>query len=172
MPHQVIFFILASGSILFAALTISCRTAIYSSIFFVMTLLATAGIYLQLRAPLLFAAQLLAIICVIAAIILFAVEVSRLDIALASEYSWRAKAAAIGAAAFLLLEIVADILQRRFLPGEAVTMLIPKASFPWPLAAVDVLKFLFTYDLLPLALLLFAAVFGVVGLRATFQRKA
>jgi NADH:ubiquinone oxidoreductase subunit 6 (subunit J) len=172
MPHEIIFFILAAGSILFAALTISCRTVIYSSIYFVMTLLATAGIYLQLRAPLLFAAQLIAIVCVIAALIVFAVEVSKLDLALSSEYFWRGKAAAITAAALVLLEIAADILQRRFFPGEAVTVLLPKASFPWPLAAADILKFFATYDLLPLALLLVAALFGVVGLRATFQRKA
>ena len=172
MPHEIIFFILAAGSILFAALTISCRTVIYSSMFFVMTLLATAGIYLQLRAPLLFAAQLIAIVCVIAALIVFAVEVSKLDLALSSEYVWRGKAAAITAAALLLLEIAADILQRRFLPGENVTVLLPRANFPWPLAAADILKYSATYDLLPLALLLVAALFGVVGLRATFQRKA
>jgi NADH:ubiquinone oxidoreductase subunit 6 (subunit J) len=172
MLPEIIFFILAGGAILFAALTISCRTAIYSSIFFVMTLVATAGIYLQLRAPLLFGAQLIAIVCVIAAVIVFAVEVSKVDVALASEYSWRAKSAAIAAASLLLLEIASDILLRRFLPADRLTALIPKASFPWPLSAVDVLKFFVAYDLLPLALLLLAAVAGVVGLRATFQRKA
>ncbi len=172
MPHEIIFFILAAGSILFAVLTISSRTVLRSSIFFLLTLLATAGIYLQLRAPLLFAAQLVAIVCVVAAVIVFAVEVSKLDLALASEYSWRPKAAGIIAAVFLLIEIASDILQRRFLPGERLTVLLPKAAFPSPLAAADILKFFATYDLLPLALLLLAAAVGVVGLRATFQRKA
>ena len=55
MLHEIIFFVLAAGAILFAALTISCESAIYSAVCFALTLLATAGIYLQLHAPLLFA---------------------------------------------------------------------------------------------------------------------
>jgi NADH-quinone oxidoreductase subunit J len=172
MPHEIIFFILAAGAILFAVLTISARTVVHSSIFFVLTLVATGGIYLQLRAPLLFAAQIMASFCVIAAIILVAVEVSKLDLALANEYQWRAKAAAITATAVVLLEIVFGILQRRFLPGEHLTVLLPKASFPWPLSAVDILKYFVSYDLLPLALMALAAVIATVGIRAVFRRRA
>jgi NADH-quinone oxidoreductase subunit J len=172
MPHEIIFFILAAGAILFAVLTISARTVVHSSIFFALTLFATAGIYLQLRAPLLFVAQIMAIFCVIAAIILVAVEVSKLDLALANEYQWRAKAAAITATAVVLLEIVFGILQRRFLPGERLTVLLPKASFPWPLSVVDLLKYFVSYDLLPLALMALAAVIATVGIRAVFRRRA
>lgn len=172
MLREITFFILAAGAILFAVLTISARTVIYSSIFFVMTLLATAGIYLQLRAPLLFAAQVIAIFCVIAAVILVAVEVSKLDLALANEYAWHAKAAAITATAVVILEVAFGVLQRRFFPGERLTVLLPKASFPWPLSVADVLRFFVGYDLLPLALLALAAVIVIVGTRAVFQRKA
>jgi NADH:ubiquinone oxidoreductase subunit 6 (subunit J) len=172
MPHEIIFFILAAGAVLFAVLTISARTVVYSSIFFALTLLATAGIYLQLRAPLLFAAQLIAIFCVVAAIILVAVEVSKLDLALTNEYHWCAKAAVIAATVAVLLEIACDILQRRFLPGERLTVLLPKASFPWPLSVVEILRFFVSYDLLPLALMALAAVIATVGIRAVFQRRA
>src|SRR5450432_1040169 len=137
MSSEITFFILAAGAILFAVLTISARTVIYSSIFFVMTLLATAGVYLQLRAPLLLAPQLLGIFCAVAAVILVAVEVSKLDLALADEYDWRARAAAVTATVVVLLEVGFGVAQRHFLPGERLTVLLPKASFPWPLSVVD-----------------------------------
>lgn len=172
MPQQITFFILAAAAILFAALTISARTVVYSSIFFVLTLSATAGIYLQLRAPLLFAAQLMAIFCVVAALILVAVEVSKLDLALANEYQWRATAAAVTATAVVLLEVAFGVVQRRFFPGERLTVLLPKASFPWPLSVVEILRFFVSYDLLPLTLMALAAVITTVGIRAVFQRKA
>ncbi|MDP9337813.1 MAG: hypothetical protein M3P45_02980 [Acidobacteriota bacterium] len=172
MPHEIIFFVLAGGAILFAALTISSNTVIHSAFFFVLTLLATAGIYLQLRAPLLFAAQLIAIICILLAIILFALEVSKLDVALANEYRWRAKAAGMAAISVLLAQITLNIFQRWFFPAQRLTVLLPRATFPWPLSAVEVLKFFARYDLLPLALVAFTAVIGAVGIRAVFQRRA
>jgi NADH:ubiquinone oxidoreductase subunit 6 (subunit J) len=172
MPHEIIFFILAAGAILFAALTISARTVVYSAICFVLTLFATAGIYLQLHAPLLFAAQLIAIFCVVAALILFAVEVSKLDVALANECHWRAKAAAIIATVVGLLEIAFGIAQHHFLPGERLTVLLPKASFPWPLTVADILKYFLSYDLLPLAMMALATVIATVGIRAVFRRRA
>jgi hypothetical protein len=72
----------------------------------------------------------------------------------------------------VVAQIAVDILQRRFLPDERVTVLLPKASFPWPLSAGDVLKFFAGYDLLPLAMVLLTLVIGVVGVRAVFQRRA
>ena len=129
MPHEIIFFILAAGAILFAALAISAKTVVHSSIFFALTLFATAGIYLQLRAPLLFAAQLIAIFCVVAAIILFAVEVSKLDLALANEYQWRAKAAAIAATAVVLLEVSSAFCSAVFFPANGSPFSCPKPVF-------------------------------------------
>ena len=99
-------------------------------------------------------------------------EVSKLDLALANEYQWRAKAAAITATAVVLLEVAFGVVQRRFLPGERLTVLLPKASFPWPLSVVEILRFFRSYDWLPLALMALAAVIATVGIRTVFQRKA
>ena len=60
MLSEVTFFILAGVAILSAALMVSRRKTLYSSALFALTLLATSGIFLQLHAPLLLAAQFVA----------------------------------------------------------------------------------------------------------------
>lgn len=172
MQSEMIFFILAGISIVSAALMVSRREALYSSFFFALTLLATSGIFLQLHAPLLLAAQFAAILGVLTGIILFAVEVSRLDVALAAEYNWRPRAAAMAVAVVWVVEISLIMLQRRLLPGESLTVLLPKALLPWPLPVSDLMKFFFHHDLLPLGLMLFMLLIAGVGIGAVFQKRA
>lgn len=172
MHSELTFFVLAGVAILSAALMISRTKTIYSSFFFVLTLLATSGIFFQLHSPLLLAAQFVAIAGVLIGIILFAVEVSKLDVALAAEHSWRPKAAAIAVAFILAAEVALALLQRRLPPGEKLTALLPRATLPWPLSAGELIKFFFTYDLLPLGLMLLALLIAGVGIGAVFQKRA
>jgi NADH-quinone oxidoreductase subunit J len=106
MHGEITFYVLASIAILGAAMVVTRRKGSYAALYFGLSLLATAGIFLQLYAPLLFVAQLLAITCVVLGIILFAVEVSTLNVALAGEHRWRPRAAAIAVTLVLMLHVV------------------------------------------------------------------
>ena len=171
MLSEVTFFILAGVAILSAALMVSRRKALYSSALFVLTLLATSGIFLQLHAPLLLAAQFVAITCVFIGIILFAVEVTRLNVALAVEHNWMPKAAAIIVAFSLSVQIALTMLQRRLLTGEGLTVLMPRVPLKLPLSVSELTKFFFRYDLLPLGLILIVLLIAIAGIGTLFQKR-
>lgn len=61
MANSVVFYSLAGMAVLSAALMITRRKAMHSAAFFGVTLLATAGIFLQLQSRILFAMQIVLI---------------------------------------------------------------------------------------------------------------
>jgi len=173
MYGEITFYVLAGISILGAAMTVTRRKAFYSSLYFGLSLLASSGIFLQLYAPLLFVAQLVAIGCGMLGIILFAVEVSTLNVALAGEYRWRPRAAALGVILVLMLLLVsAAMLGRLLQPGENLTVLLPRGPLSLPPRAVELMRLFFSNELLPLMLILFILLIAGVGFRATFQKRA
>jgi NADH:ubiquinone oxidoreductase subunit 6 (subunit J) len=173
MHGEIIFYVLAGIAIMSAAMVVTRRKAFYASLYFGLSLLASSGIFLQLYAPLLFVAQLMAIACGVLGIILFAVEVSTLNVALAGESRWRARAAVIAVTLVLMLQIVSVALLGRLLrPGENLTVLLPRGPIATPPRAVELMRFFFGNELLPLTLILFMLVIAGVGFRATFQKKA
>jgi NADH-quinone oxidoreductase subunit J len=172
MPGQLTFFILGGVAILSSMLVISRRNAIYSALWFILTLFAASGIFLQLRAPLSLAAQFEAVACVLIGIVLFAVEVSKLDLTLGTERNWMPKGAAIIAIVSLAIQFALVMLQHRFLTGENVVLLLPRAPVSWPPLASEVIRFFFSYHLLPLALILLLLLIAGVGIGAVFQKRA
>lgn len=173
MHGEITFYVLAGIAIMSAAMVVTRRKAFYASLYFGLSLLASSGIFLQLYAPLLFVAQLMAIACGVLGIILFAVEVSTLNVALAGESRWRPRAAVIAVTLVLMLQIVSAALLGRLLqPGENLTVLLPRGPIATPPRAVELMKLFFGNELLPLTLILFMLVIAGVGFRATFQKKA
>jgi NADH:ubiquinone oxidoreductase subunit 6 (subunit J) len=173
MHGEITFYVLAGNAIFSAAMVVTRRKAFYGALYFGLSLLASSGIFLQLYAPLLFVAQLVAIACGLLGIILFAVEASTLNIALAGEHRWRSRAAAMAVTLVLMLHIVSAALQNRLLQrGENVTVLLPGGPIASPPRAVELMKFFFSNELLPLTLILFILLVAGVGLRATFQKRA
>jgi NADH:ubiquinone oxidoreductase subunit 6 (subunit J) len=173
MHGEITFYVLAGIAIMSAAMVVTRRKAFYASLYFGLSLLASSGIFLQLYAPLLFVAQLMAIACGVLGIILFAVEVSTLNVALAGESRWRPRAAVIAVTLVLMLQIVSAALLGRLLqPGENLTVLLPRGPIATPPRAVELMKLVFGNELLPLTLILFLLVIAGVGFRATFQKKA
>ena len=65
-----------------AALMVTRRNAIHSAVFLITTLLATAGIFLQLRAEFLFIAQIILYVGGIMVLFVFVIMLVRLDVAL------------------------------------------------------------------------------------------
>src|SRR6202795_2984444 len=171
MHGEIKFFVLAGIAILSAAMVVTRRKACYGALYFGLSLLASSGIFLQLYAPLLFVAQLMAIACGVLGIILFAVEVSTLNVALAGESRWRPRAAAIAVTLVLMLQIVsAALLSHLLQPGENLTVLLPRSPIAPAPRAVELIKFFMSNELLLLMLLLFILLIGGVGFRATFQK--
>jgi NADH-quinone oxidoreductase subunit J len=173
MRGQVTFFILAGLAIFGAMATVTRRKAIYAFLYFTFTLLAISGIFLQLHAPLLLAAQLIVILCALLGIILFSVEVAKLDVTLAAERDSALKSTFIVAAISLALLIVLALLQHHFLlPGENVAALMPQRAVTWPPIVSELIRFFFTYDLLPLGLMLLLLLITAVGIRVLYLKRA
>jgi NADH:ubiquinone oxidoreductase subunit 6 (subunit J) len=172
MPHEITFFILAGTAILAAALTVSVNKALYSIFFFSATLLATAAIFLQLYAPLLFVAQFVLIGAALAGVLIFAVEASRLDVAIVAEYPWRPRAVALLLTLVLLAEITLAVLQRRFLPGQDLALLLPAGPMGPPLSLKMVLQFFFNFGLLPVTLSAVIFLVAWAGIESVIRQKA
>jgi NADH:ubiquinone oxidoreductase subunit 6 (subunit J) len=173
MHSEITFYVLAGVAILSAAMIVTRRKAFYGALYFGLSLLASAGIFLQLYAPVVFVAQLLAVACGVLGIILFAVEVSTLNVALGGEQRWRPRAATIAVTLVLMLLIVSAAFQYRLLqPGENLTVLLPRGPVASPPRAVELMNFFLSNELLPLMLVLFIALAAAVGFRAIFQKRA
>src|SRR5215475_1108870 len=82
MLDSVIFYFFAGIAVLSAALMVTRRNAIHSAVFLITTLLATAGIFLQLRAEFLFIAQIILYVGGIMVLFIFVIMLVRLDVAL------------------------------------------------------------------------------------------
>ena len=172
MQSEITFYVLAGIAIFSAAMAVTRRKVFYGCVYFGLSLLASSGIFLQLHAPLLFIAQLVAMACVLLGIILFAVEVSTLNVAPAGEDRWRPRVAAIGVTLLLMIHIVSAALQSRLLqPGENLTVLLPGGPVGSPPLTAELVKFFAKNELLPLTLILFILLIGGVGYRATFQKR-
>jgi NADH:ubiquinone oxidoreductase subunit 6 (subunit J) len=173
MHGEITFYVLAGIAILSAAMVVTRRKAFYGALYFGLSLLASGGIVLQLYAPLLFAAQVVALACGMLGLILFAVEVSTLNVALGGEYRWRSRAAAIAVILILMLHIVsAALLYRLLQPGENLMVLLLRGPIASPPRAAELMKFFSSNELLPLLLILFIVLIAGVGCRVTFQKKA
>src|SRR5271165_7342522 len=79
MLDSLIFYFFAGLAILSAALMVTRRNAIHSAVFLITTLLATAGIFLQLRAEFLFAVQIILYVGGIMVLFIFVIMLVRLD---------------------------------------------------------------------------------------------
>jgi NADH:ubiquinone oxidoreductase subunit 6 (subunit J) len=173
MHGEITFYVLADVAILSAAMVVTRRKAFYGALYFGLSLLASAGIFLQLYAPVVFVVQLIAVVCGVLGIILFAVEVSTLNVALGGEQRWRTRASTIAVTLVLLLLIVSAAFQYRLLqPGENLIALLPRGPIAAPPRAVELMKFAWSNELLPPMLILFIALIGWVGFRAIFQKRA
>jgi len=82
MLDQFIFFAFAAIALVGAVLVVTSKNTIHSAIWLITTLLATAGIYLQLRAELLFAVQVILYVGGIMVLFIFVIMLVNLDVSL------------------------------------------------------------------------------------------
>ena len=81
MLDSILFYFFAGVAVLSAALMITRRNVMHSAVFLVTTLLATAGIFLQLRAEFLFVTQIIVYVGGIMVLFIFVIMLVRLDVA-------------------------------------------------------------------------------------------
>jgi NADH-quinone oxidoreductase subunit J len=82
MLDSILFYFFAGVAVLSAALMVTRRNVMHSAVFLVTTLLATAGIFLQLRAEFLFVTQIIVYVGGIMVLFIFVIMLVRLDVAL------------------------------------------------------------------------------------------
>src|SRR5438045_6213576 len=82
MLDQVIFYFFAAIAVISAILMVTRRNVVHSAIFLITALLATAGIFLQLRAEFLFIVQIILYVGGIMVLFVFVIMLVNLDVAL------------------------------------------------------------------------------------------
>jgi len=78
---SVIFYFFATLAVVSAIVMITRRNAVHSAVFLISTLLATAGIFLQLQAEFLFVAQIILYVGGIMVLFIFVIMLVNLDVA-------------------------------------------------------------------------------------------
>src|SRR5437879_12100439 len=81
MLDQAIFYLFAGVAVVSAILTVTRRNAVHSAIFLITALLATAGIFLELRAEFLFIVQIILYVGGIMVLFVFVIMLLNLDVA-------------------------------------------------------------------------------------------
>jgi NADH:ubiquinone oxidoreductase subunit 6 (subunit J) len=172
MYNQITFFVLAVVAIGSSILAVTRLKAWYSFFFFALTLLAVAGIFLGIHAPLLLVPQALAIGVSLVGIIVFAVEAGGLNKFLVAESDLARKFVGTLIVVTLPLQMILLDVQRRRMPGEPLTVLLPKAPAHAPVHIVEELGSLLRNAGLPIALVIFMAVVAILGAKTLFRNKA
>lgn len=162
---SVIFYFFAGIALISAALMITRRNALESVVFLITTLLATAGIFLQLRAEFLFITQILLFAGGIMVLFILVIMPLRLDVSLPRVglglRHWVAGFVAL--AAFLEAGIVLWLAHN--IPGHGLLVLNAAASDKLPPNTEELAKSLFGMYLLPFeiaSILLLVAMIGAV----------
>jgi NADH-quinone oxidoreductase subunit J len=165
MLDSVIFYLFAGIAIASAALMVTRRNAVHSALFFISTLLATAGIFLQLHAEFLFAAQIILYLGGIMVLFVFVIMLVRLDVPLQqAKISYQRWAAGLVALA-LVVEVTVTVPLMRRLPGQGSLVVRVAAADKLPPNSEALAQSLFSNYLLPFeiaSVLLLVAMVGAV----------
>jgi NADH-quinone oxidoreductase subunit J len=130
MLDSVIFYFFASVAVLSAALMVTRRNAIHSAVFLITTLLATAGIFLQLRAEFLFVAQIILYVGGIMVLFVFVIMLVRLDVALYQIQFSKQKWVSMIVALALFAQVSVMLWASRRMPGGGLPEAVPADKLP------------------------------------------
>ncbi len=173
MLDSILFYFFAGVAVLSAALMVTRRNTIHSAVFLVTTLLATAGIFLQLRAEFLFITQIILYVGGIMVLFIFVIMLVRLDVALHQIRFRMQRLVAFLVAIALGMEVTVILFLARQLPGGG--LLIQGSAPAEKLApnSEELAKSLFSTYLLPFeiaSVLLLVAMVGAVVMAKNKKR--
>jgi NADH-quinone oxidoreductase subunit J len=165
MLDKVLFYFFAGIAVASAVLTVTRRNAVHSAIFLITALLATAGIFLQLRAEFLFIVQIILYVGGIMVLFVFVIMLVNLDVAVRQIQFARQKWVALVIALALAAQVGLMFWSSGKMPGQGLPVLAPVAAEKLPPNAEEVAKSLFSSYLLPFeiaSVLLLVAMIGAV----------
>jgi len=165
MLDKVIFYFFAGIAVSSAALMVTRRNAVHSAIFLIATLLATAGIFLQLRAEFIFIVQIILYVGGIMVLFIFVIMLVNLDVALHQIKFARQKWVALIVTMALTAQIGLLFWTTGKMPGQGFPKLTALPANQLPPNAEEVAKSLFSSYLLPFeiaSVLLMVAMIGAV----------
>ncbi len=165
MLDKVIFYFFAGIAVTSAALMVTRRNAVHSAIFLITALLATAGIFLQLRAEFLFIVQIILYVGGIMVLFVFVIMLVNLDVALHQIQFSRQKWVALVIALALGAQVGLMLWSSGKMPGQGLPVRIAAPANRLPPNAEEVARSLFDSYLLPFeiaSVLLLVAMIGAV----------
>jgi len=165
MLDKVIFYFFAGIAVGSAALMVTRRNAVHSAIFLIATLLATAGIFLQLRAEFIFIVQIILYVGGIMVLFIFVIMLVNLDVALQQIKFARQKWVALIVTLALTAQIGLLFWTTGKMPGQGFPILTAAPANRLPANAEAVAGSLFSSYLLPFeiaSVLLLVAMIGAV----------
>ncbi len=146
-------------------LTVTRRNAVHSAIFLITSLLATAGIFLQLRAEFLFIVQIILYVGGIMVLFVFVIMLVNLDVAVRQIQFARQKWVALVIALALAAQVGLMLWSSAKIPGQGLPVLAAAPANQLPLNSEEVARSLFDSYLLPFeiaSVLLLVAMIGAV----------
>ena len=165
MLDQVIFYLFAAIAVISAILTVTRRNVVHSAIFLITALLATAGIFLQLRAEFLFIVQIILYVGGIMVLFVFVIMLVNLDVAVRQLQFARQKWVALLISLALAAQVGLMFWSTGKMPGQGVPVLAAAPVDKLPPNSEEVAKSLFSSYLLPFeiaSVLLLVAMIGAV----------
>jgi NADH-quinone oxidoreductase subunit J len=165
MLDKVIFYFFAGIAVLSAVLTVTRRNAVHSAIFLITALLATAGIFLQLRAEFLFVVQIILYVGGIMVLFVFVIMLVNLDVAVRQIQFARQKWVALIISLALAAQVGLMFWSVSKMPGQGLPVLSAAPADRLPPNTEEVAKSLFSTYLLPFeiaSVLLLVAMVGAV----------
>ena len=166
MLDKVIFYFFAAIAVSSAVLTVTRRNAVHSAIFLITALLATAGIFLQLRAEFLFIVQIILYVGGIMVLFVFVIMLVNLDVAVRQIQFARQKWVALVISLALAAQVGLMFWSSAKMPGQGLPILqaVPAERLS-SLNSEKVAESLFSTYLLPFeiaSVLLLVAMIGAV----------
>src|SRR5437763_9876350 len=143
MLDQVIFYLFSALAVVGAILTVTRRNVVHSAIFLITALLATAGIFLQLRAEFLFIVQIILYVGGIMVLFVFVIMLVNLDVALQQIQFARQKWVALFVALALAGQVGLMFWTSGKMPGQGLPVLTAAAAEHLPANSEEVAKSLF-----------------------------
>jgi NADH-quinone oxidoreductase subunit J len=173
MLDSVLFYFFAGVAVLSAALMVTRRNAVHSAVFLITTLLATAGIFLQLRAEFLFITQIILYVGGIMVLFIFVIMLVRLDTPLHHIRFRMQKFVAVLVILALAFEVTVIVLLAGKLPGGGLFVQGSAPADKLPPNSEELAKSLFSNYLLPFeiaSVLLLVAMVGAVVMAKNRRR--
>jgi NADH-quinone oxidoreductase subunit J len=173
MLDSIFFYFFAIVAVVSAALMVTRRNALHSAVCLVVTLMAVAGIFLQLRAEFLFITQIILYVGGIMVLFIFVIMLVRLDAPIHHIRFRMQRLVALLVVLALALEGVVILLLARNLPGYGLLIQASAPADKLPPNSEALAKSLFSDYLLPFeiaSVLLLVAMVGAVVMAKSRKR--